>query len=249
MSESGERGAGAGGIEGGMTLDADGMYRALESRDRRFEGLFVVGVRTTGIYCRPGCPARIPLRRNVRFYPSAAAAQAAGLRPCLRCRPDSSPGTPAAMGTPVTVRRALRLIADGALDEAGVDPLAERLGVTARHLRRLFDQHLGASPLAVARTQRAHFARKLLEETRLPMTEVAHAAGFASLRRFNDAIRDAFQATPTELRGARGVPAPATARRAVADARRAARVSARTRRAAESPATAASGALELRLPY
>ena len=177
------------------------MYEAMVARDRRFEGQFVIGVKTTGIYCRPGCPARIPRRRNVRFFASAAAAQAEGLRPCLRCRPDASPGTPAALGTPATVTRALRLIDEGALDEAGIDALAERLGVTARHLRRLFDQHLGASPLAVALTKRAHFARKLLEETALPMTEVAHAAGFASLRRFNDAIRAAFHATPTELRG------------------------------------------------
>jgi len=183
-----------------MALDTDRMYRAMVSRDRRFEGHFVIGVRTTGIYCRPGCPARTPRRENVRFFPCAAAAQAAGLRPCLRCRPDAAPGTPAALGTPATVTRALRLIAQGALDDAGVDPLAERLGVTSRHLRRLFDRHLGASPLEVAHTQRVHFARKLLEETALPMTEVAHAAGFASVRRFNEAMRDALDATPTELR-------------------------------------------------
>lgn len=183
-----------------MALDSDLMYRAMVSRDRRFEGHFVVGVRTTGVYCRPGCPARTPRRENVRFYPSTAAAQADGLRPCLRCRPDAAPGTPAALGTPATVSRALRLIAQGALDDAGVDPLAERLGVTARHLRRLFVRHLGASPLEVARTQRVHFARKLLEETALPMAEVAHAAGFASVRRFNEAVRAALAATPTQLR-------------------------------------------------
>jgi AraC family transcriptional regulator of adaptative response / DNA-3-methyladenine glycosylase II len=183
-----------------MSLDADAMYAAMASRDRRFEGQFVVGVRTTGIYCRPGCPARIPKRDNVRFYACTAAAQADGLRPCLRCRPDAAPGTPAAVGSPTTVARALRLIAQGALDESGIEALAERLGVTDRHLRRLFDRHLGASPLAVARTQRAHFARKLLEETALPMTEVAGAAGFASLRRFNDAMRATFHATPSELR-------------------------------------------------
>ena len=204
-----------------MALDSDGMYEAMVARDRRFEGQFVVGVKTTGIYCRPGCPARIPQRRNVRFFASAAAAQAEGLRPCLRCRPDASPGTPAALGTPATVTRALRLIDEGALDEAGMDALAERLGVTARHLRRLFDQHLGAPPLAVALTKRAHFARKLLEETSLPMTEVAHAAGFASLRRFNGAIRAAFHATPTELRG----------------------------RGSHRPVPDAAAALVLRLPY
>jgi AraC family transcriptional regulator of adaptative response / DNA-3-methyladenine glycosylase II len=204
-----------------MGLDADRMYEAMRSRDRRFEGRFVIGVRTTGVYCRPGCPARIPRRQNVRFYVSAAAAQADGLRPCLRCRPDASPGTPAALGTPATVVRALRLIGEGALDEAGVEPLAERLGVTSRHLRRLFDAHLGASPLAVARTQRAHFARKLLEETRLPMTEVALAAGFASLRRFNEALRDAFHTTPSDLR----------------------------RRAAVRGAPSEAGGIALRLPY
>ena len=196
-----------------VTLDADDMYSAMLSRDRRFEGHFVVGVITTGIYCRPGCPAPTPQRRNVRFFHSAAAAQAQGLRPCLRCRPDASPGTPAALGTPATVTRALRLIDEGALDQAGIDALADRLGVTARHLRRLFDQHLGASPVAVALTKRAHFARKLLEETPLPMTEVAHASGFSSLRRFNDAIRAAFQATPSDLRG-RGGRRPADAGRA-----------------------------------
>jgi AraC family transcriptional regulator, regulatory protein of adaptative response / DNA-3-methyladenine glycosylase II len=183
-----------------VTLDAESMYRAMESRDRRFEGHFVIGVRTTGVYCRPGCPARIPRRQNVRFFASTAAAEEHGLRACLRCRPDASPAAPVAIGTPTTVARGVRLIADGALDEDGVDALAERLGVTGRHLRRLFEQHLGASPLAVARTRRVHFARKLLEETALPMTEVAHASGFASLRRFNDDVRSVFHATPTELR-------------------------------------------------
>jgi AraC family transcriptional regulator of adaptative response / DNA-3-methyladenine glycosylase II len=183
-----------------VALNSDDMYTAMVSRDRRFEGHFVVGVTTTGIYCRPGCPARTPRRSSVRFFACPAAAQAYGLRPCLRCRPDASPGTPAALGTPATVTRALRLIDEGALDEAGIDALADRLGVTARHLRRLFDQHLGAAPIAVARTKRAHFARKLLEETALPMTEVAHASGFSSLRRFNDAVRAAFRATPSDLR-------------------------------------------------
>ena len=204
-----------------MTLDAESMYRAMESRDRRFEGHFVIGVQTTGVYCRPGCPARIPRRQNVRFYASSAAAEEHGLRACLRCRPDASPAAPVAVGTPTTVARGVRLIADGALDGAGVDALADRLGVTARHLRRLFEQHLGASPLAVARTRRTHFARKLLEETALPMTEVAHASGFASLRRFNVAVRAAFHMTPTELR--------------------------RRRRASVEPSD--PGALLLRLPY
>ena len=213
-----------------MALDADRMYQAMVSRNRRFEGQFVVGVRTTGVYCRPGCPARIPLRHNVRFYACTAAAQADGLRPCLRCRPDAAPGSPAAIGTPTTVVRALRLIAQGALDEAGVDALGDRLGVTSRHLRRLFERHLGASPLVVARTQRVHFARKLLEETSMTMTEVAGAAGFASLRRFNDAVRGAFQATPSELRRR------STGRGAAAAA------------AGDAPDAPAPGALRLSLP-
>lgn len=207
-----------------MALDSDRMYRAMVSRDRRFEGHFVIGVRTTGVYCRPGCPARTPRRENVRFYPCTAAAQADGLRPCLRCRPDAAPGTPASLGTPATVTRALRLIEQGALGDGGIEPLAERLGVTARHLRRLFDRHLGASPLEVAHTQRVHFARKLLEETALPMTQVAQAAGFASLRRFNEAVRGALGATPTELR-------------------------ARRRARGASPADARGDAIVLQLPY
>ncbi|MFT3776215.1 MAG: Ada metal-binding domain-containing protein [Minicystis sp.] len=185
-------------------LDLDACYRAMESRDRRFEGHFIIGVRTTGIYCRPGCPARIPKRENTTFYACAAAAEAAGLRACRRCRPDASPASPAAAGTPATVARALRLIDEGGLDEGGVDALAARLGMGARHLRRLFDQHLGASPIAVAQSRRAHFARRLLEDTALPITDVAHAAGFASVRRFNEAVRVAFGAPPRALRGDRG---------------------------------------------
>ena len=183
-------------------LDDDVCYRAMESRDRRFEGAFVIGVRTTGIYCRPGCPARMPLRGNVRFYAEPAAAQAAGLRPCLRCRPDASPGTPAWIGTPATVTRALRLIDQGALVSDSVGALADRLGVGERHLRRLFDAHLGASPTAVAVTRRAHFAKKLLEETSMTVTDVAYASGFRSLRRFHDAVRAAFAKPPRELRRA-----------------------------------------------
>ncbi len=183
-----------------MQLDAEACYRAMASRDRRFDGRFIIGVKTTGIYCRPGCPARTPRRESVAFFGCAAAAERAGLRACLRCRPDASPGSPAQVGTPTTVRRALRLIGDGALDLAGVDALAARLGVGARHLRRLFDEHLGASPIAIAQTQRVHFARKLIEETGLPMTEIASDAGFSSIRRFNDALRSAFGRTPGELR-------------------------------------------------
>ena len=183
-----------------MHLDDDTCYRAIASRDRRFEGRFVVAVRTTRVYCRPGCPAPLPKRTNVCFYVCAAAAEEAGFRPCMRCRPEASPGTPAWLGTSVTVARALRLIGEGALDDAGLDALAERLGVGARHLRRLFTLHLGASPSAVAQTRRVHFARKLIDETKLPMSDVATSSGFASIRRFNDAVRRTFRAPPRALR-------------------------------------------------
>ena len=181
-------------------LDEDRCYRALRARDARFDGRFFVAVRTTGIYCRPVCPARPAKRENVRFFTNPAAAENAGFRPCRRCRPETAPGSPAWIGTPATVARALRLIADGALDGSGVDGLAARLGVGDRHLRRLFLRHLGATPVAVARTRRAHFARRLIDETRLPMTEVAFAAGFRSLRQFNAVLRSTFGAAPTALR-------------------------------------------------
>jgi AraC family transcriptional regulator of adaptative response / DNA-3-methyladenine glycosylase II len=184
-----------------MLLDDEACYRAMVSRDRRFEGRFVVGVTTTGIYCRPGCPARTPKRSNVKFFATPAAAEGVGLRACKRCRPDSAPGSPAWIGTPATVTRALRLIESGALDEAGVESLAERLGVGARHLRRLFDEHLGASPISVASSQRAHLARRLLESGQGSIADIAFASGFSSLRRFNAAVRSAFAASPTELRG------------------------------------------------
>ncbi len=174
--------------------------RARRARDARFDGQFFVGVKTTGIYCRPICPAVTPKRENVRFYPSAAAAGEAGLRPCLRCRPECAPGTPAWIGTSATVRRGLRLIADGALDEGSVEQLADRLGVTSRHLRRLFHQHIGALPQAVAHTQRLHFAKRLIDETQLPMSQIAPAAGFGSTRRFNDAFRSTYGRPPRELR-------------------------------------------------
>jgi AraC family transcriptional regulator of adaptative response / DNA-3-methyladenine glycosylase II len=172
----------------------------MQSRDRRFEGRFVAGVLTTRIYCRPGCPARMPNRKNVRFFACAAAAEEHGLRPCLRCRPDASAASPRALGAPATVARALGLIAEG--HTADLDELAARVGVGSRHLRRLFQDHLGASPGAVARTQRLHFARKLLEETHLPVTDVAFASGFRSLRRFHDAFRRSFHAPPSALRRA-----------------------------------------------
>lgn len=174
--------------------------RARQARDPRFDGRFFVAVRTTGIYCRPVCPAVTARRENVRIFLSAAAAGEAGYRPCLRCRPECAPGSPAWLGTSTTVRRGLRLIAEGALDADSVDALAERLGVTARHLRRLFAHHVGASPQAVAHTQRLHFAKSLIDQTTMPMADIAVASGFGSTRRFNDAIRRAWQRTPTQLR-------------------------------------------------
>ena len=197
-----------------MDLDFDACYRALATRDARFDGRFFTGVRTTGIYCRPICPARTPRRENVVFYPTAAAAQAAGFRPCLRCRPETSPARGAWHGTSNTVSRALMLIEAGALDEAGVDTLAGRLGLGERQLRRLFHPHLGASPLAVAQTRRVLLARQLIDETDLAMTEVALAAGFGSLRRFNDTFRQLYGRPPSALRrrrGAMAVAAPGSA--------------------------------------
>lgn len=178
------------------------------SRDARFDGRFFIGVKTTGIYCRPVCPANTPKSENVSFYPTAAAAGEAGFRPCLRCRPECAPGTPAWEGTSTTVRRGLRLIADGALDDGDIERLADSLGVTSRHLRRLFAKHLGASPLAVAHTQRLHFAKRLIDQTTLPMVDIAIASGFGSTRRFNDAFRNTYGRTPRELRKRRAVVEP-----------------------------------------
>ncbi|WP_371135876.1 bifunctional transcriptional activator/DNA repair enzyme AdaA [Reyranella sp.] len=183
-------------------LDRKTYYRALQSRDARFDGRVFVGVTSTGIYCRPICPSRPPKFENCRFFASAAAAQEAGFRPCLRCRPEIAPDLAFWRGTANTVSRALALIAEGALDEdeAGVEALAERLGVGGRQLRRLFKQHLGASPIAVAQTRRVLFAKQLLHDTRLPMTEVAMSAGFGSVRRFNETFRDLFGRPPSALR-------------------------------------------------
>lgn len=183
-----------------MELDPDRCYRALRTRDPRFDGRFFTAVRSTGIYCRPICPARTPKRENCIFVACAAAAAERGFRPCLRCRPEASPETPAWHGTSTTVSRALRLIADGALDGGDVGTFAARLGVGERQLRRLFAHHLGASPGAVAQTRRVLFAKKLIDETDLPMTEVALASGFSSIRRFNDAIRNVYAMPPRELR-------------------------------------------------
>src|SRR5271156_4506873 len=157
-----------------MKLDHDAYYRIFLARDRRYDGRLFIGVRTTGIYCRPICPAPSPKQINVSFYTSAAAAQEAGFRPCLRCRPEVSPDFAAWRGSENTVSRALSLIGEGLLDgEAGVEALADRLGVGERQLRRLFDQHLGAPPIAVAQTRRVLFAKQLIQETRLPMRAVA----------------------------------------------------------------------------
>jgi len=177
-------------------MDAEACYRAVEGRDGRFTGRFYLAVRTTRIYCRPGCPARLPKRENTMFFPSAAAAEAAGFRACMRCRPDASAGSFAQAGTAATLSRALRL-----MEESGeASGLAGKLGVSDRHLRRLFAQHLGVPPAAVLRTRRLHLARQLLESSQLPMIDVAQAAGFASLRRFNEAVRGGFGRTPTQLR-------------------------------------------------
>lgn len=182
--------------------DRRACYRAFQSRDARFDGRVFVGVTSTGVYCRPVCPGRTPKLENCRFFASAAAAQQAGFRPCLRCRPEIAPDLASWRGSANTVSRALALIADGALDGEGADVerLAERLGMGGRQLRRLFQQHLGASPIAVAQTRRVLFAKQLLHDTRLPMTEVALAAGFGSVRRFNETFRTLFDRPPSALR-------------------------------------------------
>lgn len=183
-----------------MELDWRICSRARLARDARFDGKFFIGVRTTKIYCRPVCRSRTSKESNVVYFPSAAAAAEAGFRPCLRCRPESSPGTSAWTGTQNTVARALRLIGESGLENGGVEGLAERLGVGARHLRRLFLRHVGATPNAVAQTRRLHFAKKLIDETQLSMTEVAIASGFGCVRRFNDCIHKVYQRTPSQIR-------------------------------------------------
>jgi AraC family transcriptional regulator of adaptative response / DNA-3-methyladenine glycosylase II len=183
-----------------MDLDQDACYRAVATRDARFDGRFFGGVTTTGIYCRPVCPARTPKRENMVFYPTAAAAEEAGLRPCLRCRPETAPDLGAWRGSSNTVNRALALIELGAMDEGDLTALADRLGVGERQLRRLFRQHLGASPVSVAQTRRVHLAKQLLHETRLPMAEVALASGFGSIRRFNETFQTLFGRPPSALR-------------------------------------------------
>ena len=183
-----------------LGLDTRALDRARTSRDPRFDGKFFIAVTSTGIYCRPICPVRSPKRVNIRYYRTAAAAAEAGFRPCRRCRPEAAPGTPAWLGTSAVVRRALRLIDDGCLDEGSVEALAAHLGMGSRHLDRLFAEHVGASPIAVAQTRRLHFAKRLLDETDLPITEIALAAGFGSVRRFNDAFHSTYGRPPREVR-------------------------------------------------
>jgi len=186
-----------------MHLDQDQCYRAIQSRDPRFDGWFVTAVRTTGIYCRPSCPAITPKRRNVEFFLASATAQGHGYRACKRCRPDASPGSPEWNTRADVVGRAMRLIADGLVDREGVGALAARLGYSERQINRLLIAEVGSGPLALARAQRAQTARILIETTTLPITDVAFASGFQSVRQFNDTVRDVFASTPTQLRTAK----------------------------------------------
>jgi AraC family transcriptional regulator, regulatory protein of adaptative response / methylated-DNA-[protein]-cysteine methyltransferase len=182
-------------------LDSRTCDRARLARDRRFDGRFFTGVLTTRIYCRPTCPVKPAKSRNVVFFPTAAAAERAGFRPCLRCRPETAPGTPAWRGAAASVTRALRLIERGFLDDGKtVEDLADSLGMTTRHLRRLFARHAGASPMAVAMTRRVQRAKRLIDETSIPMSALAFAAGFGSIRRFNAAFHAVYRRSPTAVR-------------------------------------------------
>lgn len=192
-------------------MDEDSRYEAVSSRDARFDGEFFFAVETTGIYCRPSCPAVTPKRKNVRFFPTAAAAQGHGFRACRRCRPDAVPGSAAWNVRADVVGRAMRMIGDGVVDREGVPGLAGRLGYSTRQVQRQLNAELGAGPVALARAQRSHTARVLLQTTALPVTEIAFASGFASVRQFNDTIRQIYARTPTELRAESrvGQPPPA----------------------------------------
>jgi AraC family transcriptional regulator of adaptative response / DNA-3-methyladenine glycosylase II len=183
-----------------MTLDSDACYRALAAHDTRFDGRFYVGVASTGIYCRPICNVRMPRRENCRFFPSAAAAEVAGYRPCLRCRPELAPGHASVDASARLARGAVNLIENGVMDEGGIETLAARVGVTSRHLRRIFETEYGVSPVEYAQTQRLLLAKRLLTDTALPVTEVALASGFASVRRFNDLFRTRYRMAPSRLR-------------------------------------------------
>ncbi len=187
-------------MEPGLSLSLEECERARIARDPAYDGRFFIGVLTTRIYCRPVCPVRAAKPENVRFYPSAAAAEAAGFRPCLRCRPETAPFSPAWKGSLTTVERAVRLIEQGALDDSDVETLAARLGVGARHLARLFAKHLGASPLQVAQTARVQRAKRLIDGTDLTMSEIAFRAGFMSLRRFNAVFAKVYRRPPSQIR-------------------------------------------------
>jgi len=212
-------------------LDDEQRYQAAVSKDPRFDGVFFIAVTSTGIYCRPSCPAITPKRQNMRFYRSAAAAQDGGFRACKRCRPDASPGSPEWNIRADMVGRAMRLIADGVVDRHGVEGLADRLGYEQRQVRRLVTAELGAGPLAIARAQRAQTARILIETTALPLSDIAFAAGFASIRQFNATVHEVFALTPTQLRTARGA-------RAL-----------RSRRPGDPAAASPPGLIKLRLAY
>ncbi|GAA3732296.1 AlkA N-terminal domain-containing protein [Streptomyces tremellae] len=192
-------------------MDEDTRYEAVAGRDARFDGVFFFAVETTGIYCRPSCPAVTPKRRNVRFFPTAAAAQAHGFRACRRCRPDAVPGSAEWNVRADVVGRAMRMIGDGVVDREGVPGLADRLGYSTRQVQRQLTAELGAGPIALARAQRAHTARILLQTTGLPVTRIAFAAGFASVRQFNDTVRQIYARTPSELRAEAGTGTPRTA--------------------------------------
>jgi AraC family transcriptional regulator, regulatory protein of adaptative response / DNA-3-methyladenine glycosylase II len=202
-----------------MIADFEACYRFMRSRDPRYDGYFFVGVLSTGIYCRPSCPARLPKRRNIRLFQSAAAAQEAGLRACKRCDPDAAPGSPTWNRRADVAGRAFRLIAEGAVDRDGVPGLAGRLGYSERQLQRILTAEVGAGPVALARAQRAQAARLLIESTPISFAEVSFAAGFGSVRQFNDTVKAVYGRTPTELR----------------------------RRAGGRPGEASAGAIELRL--
>jgi len=186
-----------------VDFNTDSFELARQTRDPRFDGRFYVGVLTTGIYCRPVCPVRIPKRENVHLYPGAASAAEAGFRPCLRCRPEVSAGTPAWLGSSYKVSRALQLIEQGSLDDATVELLAKRLEIGTRQLSRLFQKHIGASPVAVAQTRRLHFAKQLIDESTMKMSDICFAAGFGSVRRFNDVIKKTYGLSPRQLRNRR----------------------------------------------
>ena len=187
-----------------MIQDHEQCYRAVQSRDARFDGVFFTAVKTTGIYCRPSCPATTPKARNVVFYATAAAAHEAGFRACRRCRPDTTPGSPEWDVRADAVGRAMRMIRDGVVEREGVEGLANRLGYSQRHVNRMLTQELGAGPLALARSGRAQTARVLIETTTMAMADIAFAAGFSSIRQFNDSIRQVYDRTPSEMRGKRG---------------------------------------------